>query len=228
MDGGAFGDLAIDATGQVPVVVLDGRACSSLSAFYDEFARAFGVEEHFGHNLDAMNNVLRGGLRAFVPRTSCAAVDPRGRVAPTLEPRRHGIVPCTPADHVPSQLARNGAQRAEPSEAGQGPEPFRYTAGRDSALRRGRAAVSCSNPRKLKRHMEKSSGHVAAAVARLFDELKQSQGRRVFGPSAPAFLRAAGGTGQSGIIVPGIRFPPVRPHARPDDSHSCFFYVEKF
>jgi hypothetical protein len=50
MDGGAFGDLAIDATGQVPVVVLDGRACSSLSAFYDEFARAFGVEEHFGHS----------------------------------------------------------------------------------------------------------------------------------------------------------------------------------
>ena len=45
----------------MPTYVIDGRDFSTLEEFYDEFNRVL-VPEPWGRNLDAFNDVLRGGF----------------------------------------------------------------------------------------------------------------------------------------------------------------------
>ncbi|MBD3138768.1 barstar family protein [Microbispora bryophytorum] len=39
--------------------VVDGRACRTRAAFFDEVARALGLPAYFGHNWDALTDSLR-------------------------------------------------------------------------------------------------------------------------------------------------------------------------
>ena len=41
---------------------IDGKRFSTLDAFYDEFTRVVIPDVDWGHNLDALNDVLRGGM----------------------------------------------------------------------------------------------------------------------------------------------------------------------
>ena len=45
---------------------IDGQNMQSREHFYDEVARVLCPEfKHFGRNLDAFNDILRGGFKAF-------------------------------------------------------------------------------------------------------------------------------------------------------------------
>jgi RNAse (barnase) inhibitor barstar len=44
-----------------PIFELDGRGFDSLDAFYDEITRVLGLSS-WGRNLDAFNDILRGGF----------------------------------------------------------------------------------------------------------------------------------------------------------------------
>jgi RNAse (barnase) inhibitor barstar len=46
------------STGPAPAV-LDGRACRTRAAFFEEVARALHLPAHFGHNWDALADSLR-------------------------------------------------------------------------------------------------------------------------------------------------------------------------
>ncbi|MFC4530954.1 barstar family protein [Sphaerisporangium dianthi] len=46
------------STGSAPAVV-DGRACPTRAAFFQEVARALGLPAYFGHNWDAFADSLR-------------------------------------------------------------------------------------------------------------------------------------------------------------------------
>ena len=56
--------------GAVEKLVID-EGVTSVDGFYDELARLLKLEDWFGRNLNAFNDVLRGG---------CGQVDPRGKV----------------------------------------------------------------------------------------------------------------------------------------------------
>lgn len=44
-----------------PTFEIDGARCTSLEAFYAELDRSLGLAD-WGHNLDAFNDILRGGF----------------------------------------------------------------------------------------------------------------------------------------------------------------------
>ena|SRR5437016_11577574 len=41
---------------------IEGRRCVSLEAFFEEISRVLIPGAHWGHNLDAFNDILRGGF----------------------------------------------------------------------------------------------------------------------------------------------------------------------
>lgn len=56
-----MGERAIDVTGK-PVLEIDGNAFDSLEGFYDEVSRKLIPDVYWGRNLDAFNDILRGGF----------------------------------------------------------------------------------------------------------------------------------------------------------------------
>src|SRR6188474_1327937 len=42
--------------------IIDGRRFSTLDGFYEEIDRIFMMGNSWGHNLDAFNDILRGGM----------------------------------------------------------------------------------------------------------------------------------------------------------------------
>ncbi|MBG0827531.1 barstar family protein [Planomonospora sp. ID67723] len=51
------------STGPAPVVV-DGRACQTRAAFFEELARVLHLPDYFGRNWDALADSLRDATRA--------------------------------------------------------------------------------------------------------------------------------------------------------------------
>ncbi|MFC4062338.1 barstar family protein [Planomonospora corallina] len=79
------------STGPAPAVV-DGRACRTRAAFFEEVARALRFPAHFGRNWDALTDCLRDvtardGIVALVVEHAedLLAADPPGRFATLLE-----------------------------------------------------------------------------------------------------------------------------------------------
>ena len=53
---------AVSQPSAPPVYVLDGSACTTLDTFYDEVSRKLIPGARWGRNLDAFNDILRGGF----------------------------------------------------------------------------------------------------------------------------------------------------------------------
>jgi len=51
-----------------PIYEIDGERVQSLEAFYDEISRQLIPDVFWGRNLDAFNDILRGGLGLSHPK----------------------------------------------------------------------------------------------------------------------------------------------------------------
>lgn len=108
---------------QKQVYEIDGTRCSTLEAFYAEISRVVIPDAEWGHNLDAFNDILRGGFgtpdEGFILRWNHAD---RSRTslgyAETVRQLQRRIQRCHP-DNIPFVL-----QELSQAEQGQGPTVF--------------------------------------------------------------------------------------------------------
>ncbi len=97
---------------------IDGRNFSTLEAFYDEINRVLIPDAEWGHNLDAFNDILRGGFgtpdEGFVLRWNNAAISRERLGYPeTIRQLEQRLERCHPLNrpHVMRELERAKAQQ---------------------------------------------------------------------------------------------------------------------
>jgi len=100
------------------VVELDGNAFDTLEGFFNEVGRALLHDAHWGRNLDAFNDILRGGFgtpdEGFVLRwlNSSRSQDVLGYPA-TIRYLEDKILQCHPSNLVSVQAHLESARRGE-------------------------------------------------------------------------------------------------------------------
>jgi hypothetical protein len=102
---------------------IDGRVFTALEGFFEEVGRGLIPGADWGHNLDAFNDILRGGFGTpaggFVLRWRNSAISRRrlGHAETVIQLRRR-LTTCHPSNR---RLVREELKRAE---RGEGPTVF--------------------------------------------------------------------------------------------------------